>query len=108
MSDPIDLLERTARAANQVVAGVKVDQLDDPTPCTEWTVRDLLNHLVGGTTRFASAMSGAPMGDRDATYLTGDPTGDFDGSVARLRALFAEPDGLTRLVPTPFGQQPGG
>jgi uncharacterized protein (TIGR03086 family) len=29
------------------VAAVKDDQWGDPTPCTEWSVRDLVNHVVG-------------------------------------------------------------
>ena len=29
------------------VAAVRDDQWGDPTPCTEWSVRDLVNHVVG-------------------------------------------------------------
>ena len=58
MSDPLELLERTTRSANDVVAGVKIDQLDDATPCTEWKVRDLLNHMVGTAQLFGSAAAG--------------------------------------------------
>jgi len=29
------------------VAAVKDDQWGDPTPCTEWSVRQLVNHVVG-------------------------------------------------------------
>jgi len=29
------------------VAAVEDDQWGDPTPCTEWSVRDLVNHMVG-------------------------------------------------------------
>jgi len=47
MTDTVDLLERTTTAASRVVANVKPNQLDNPTPCTEWTVRDLLNHMIG-------------------------------------------------------------
>jgi len=105
--DPLTRFDRSAAVASAVVAGVRPDQLDEPTPCTDWTVRQLLNHLVGGTVRFADAMAGAPMSDPTAGYLTDDLAGDFDRSVGRLRDLFAEPDGLTRLVPTPFGERPG-
>lgn len=33
--------------AGDVIAAVTPDRLGDPTPCTEFTVRDLLGHLVG-------------------------------------------------------------
>src|SRR4029453_14819737 len=40
-------MTRACAATEDVVAAVGADQHDLPTPCTEWTVRDLLNHLVG-------------------------------------------------------------
>jgi uncharacterized protein (TIGR03086 family) len=105
--DSLTRFDQAAAAASAVVAGVRPDQLDDPTPCTEWTVRQLLHHLVGGNARFAALIAGTPLPDADSTFLTDDLTADFDRSVGRLRALFTQPDGLTRLAPTPFGQQPG-
>jgi uncharacterized protein (TIGR03086 family) len=40
--------EMAAAAAEtaRVVGGVSKDQLDDPTPCTDWNVRTLLNHII--------------------------------------------------------------
>jgi uncharacterized protein (TIGR03086 family) len=35
-----------AEAAARTVAHVQAGQLDGPTPCTEWDVRTLLNHLI--------------------------------------------------------------
>jgi uncharacterized protein (TIGR03086 family) len=39
-------LTDAADAAARVVAGVSPRQFGDPTPCTEWDVRALLNHLI--------------------------------------------------------------
>jgi uncharacterized protein (TIGR03086 family) len=39
-------LSDAADAAARVVSGVSPGQFDGPTPCTEWDVRGLLNHLV--------------------------------------------------------------
>lgn len=52
--------EPAARAAQKVVAGVRDDQLGNPTPCTKWTVADLLNHLVGLTIAFRMAAAKQP------------------------------------------------
>ncbi|MGW1680587.1 TIGR03086 family metal-binding protein [Saccharopolyspora sp. NPDC002376] len=39
-------LSNAASALTEVVGGIEPSQLAAPTPCTEYTVRDLLNHLL--------------------------------------------------------------
>lgn len=34
-------------AADAVIGRITVDQLDNPTPCDEWTVRELVAHMCG-------------------------------------------------------------
>lgn len=50
----INLRPATARVA-EIVGGVRDDQLDDPTPCVDTSVRELLNHLLGLTVAFRDA-----------------------------------------------------
>ena len=50
----LDLGPQTAEVA-RVVAGVRDDQLTDPTPCTETSVAAMLDHLVGLTVAFRMA-----------------------------------------------------
>lgn len=50
----IDLRPATDRVA-RVVAGVTDDQLDDPTPCADMSVRVLLHHLLALTIAFRDA-----------------------------------------------------
>jgi uncharacterized protein (TIGR03086 family) len=45
--DLLDALSQTFDHATKVVSGVQVDQLDAPTPCSEWNVRQLLTHTIG-------------------------------------------------------------
>ncbi|WP_067486315.1 TIGR03086 family metal-binding protein [Actinomadura hibisca] len=54
MSRPIDLGE-AARALAEVVSGVKDDQLTAPTPCPDYTVADLLDHVDGLASAFTRA-----------------------------------------------------
>ncbi len=42
-----------------LVAGTRPDQLEAPTPCTAWTVRDLLSHLVAVLDRVRVIGTGA-------------------------------------------------
>jgi uncharacterized protein (TIGR03083 family) len=48
MSDEIDMLDRTTSAVENLLADFDKELLAAPTPCTEWTVSDLLDHLVMG------------------------------------------------------------
>lgn len=41
-----ELLDAARRRALPVLDGITDDQLDAPTPCADYTVRDLLNHLL--------------------------------------------------------------
>jgi uncharacterized protein (TIGR03086 family) len=45
---PVDELAQALRGTEQLVAAVRDEQWTRPTPCTDWKVRDLVNHLVGG------------------------------------------------------------
>jgi uncharacterized protein (TIGR03086 family) len=108
MSD--DLLARFHRAAALVdvtVSAVRPDQFDDPTPCTEWTVRQLLNHIVTGNLIFVSLATGSPPPDRSVDHLGDDHVAALRASLDGLRQTFTEPGFADREVPTPFGPGTG-
>ncbi|MBX7161348.1 MAG: TIGR03086 family protein [Acidimicrobiia bacterium] len=46
--DIIESMDATVGVASAVIANVGSDQLGASTPCTDWDVRALLNHLIGG------------------------------------------------------------
>ncbi len=105
--DALVLFDRAATLADGVVAAVRTDQLDNPTPCTEWSVRQLLNHVVTGNLLFASFATGGERPDRGADHLGDDHVAAFRSSVAVLAAAFDEPGFLERTTPNPFGEGPG-
>jgi uncharacterized protein (TIGR03086 family) len=105
-TDPLARFDRSAAAATAVIANIKSDQFDLPTPCSDWNVRQLLNHLVGGTRLFISLSTGGPPVDRTADFLGDDPAQAFRDSVAGLRATFTGEGALERPVQTPFGERP--
>ncbi|WP_406205744.1 TIGR03086 family metal-binding protein [Kitasatospora sp. NBC_01560] len=71
-----DLHRRALVLATGAVAAVDPDRLDLPTPCDGWTLRRLLEHMVGQNHGFADAARGdgddlarwadRPLGDRPA------------------------------------------
>ncbi|HVY09703.1 MAG TPA: maleylpyruvate isomerase family mycothiol-dependent enzyme [Mycobacteriales bacterium] len=50
----VDQLSRSLAAVERLIAAVRPDQWDAPTPCDEWSVRRLVGHLVGMNLVFAS------------------------------------------------------
>ncbi|MER7751548.1 TIGR03086 family metal-binding protein [Kitasatospora sp. NPDC097643] len=88
----IELHAQSLELAAEVVDAVRPEQLDLPTPCAGWTLRRLLEHVVGQHQGFAAAARGAgpdlalfadaPVGE--------DPAGAFRRTGAELTAAFHE------------------
>jgi uncharacterized protein (TIGR03086 family) len=99
--------DRAAAAAERLVAGVRPDQWHASTPCTEWTVRQLVNHIVAGNALFTSIVTGAPPPDRSQDHLGDDPVAAFRDSVRAVRTALADDDVLAETYTMPFGPSPG-
>src|SRR3989442_15551052 len=77
MPDVKELYRRALERFGQHVHTVRDDQWHGPTPCTEWDVRVLVNHLVSEGLWMPPLLEGkkiADVGDRlDGDLLGGDP-----------------------------------
>lgn len=81
--EPTVAFDGAAVIATSVVPGITDDQPGLPTPGSEWTVRDLLNHLVSGNLLTEAIVTGQAPPDRSADLLGADPKAAFDDSPAR-------------------------
>jgi uncharacterized protein (TIGR03086 family) len=100
---PLEQFELLGPHLGGVVAGITPDQLDRPTPCADFTVRGVLEHMISGATDFAAAyrkVSPAPP-------ALDDPLGAFGGALGDLMAAVAAPGALDQTVAAPFGDVPG-
>ena len=102
-------LEQAVSVAKGVLTNVEPDQLDDPTPCASWKVRDVINHLVGGSYFFAAATNGEAAADgTDAPdFASGDYRAAYEDGSKQAIAAFAAPGALDRIVKVSFGEFPG-
>ncbi|MCH5674280.1 TIGR03086 family metal-binding protein [Streptomyces gilvus] len=108
--DPRPVYARATEQAAALIAAVRADQLDSPTPCAEFDVRTLLSHMVGGTLRIAVVGEG---GDGLAVHPFAEGVGDDEWPAAyeevRVRVLKAWEDDarLEAPVRVPWGEVPG-
>ncbi|WP_197523217.1 TIGR03086 family metal-binding protein [Actinokineospora pegani] len=92
---------RTLDLAAIASTGAFIDVIEDgqwdlPSPCTEWTVRGVVEHMVANNRRTLGHLGVEFDG-------TGDPRADFHSSAAALHAQFADETVLTRPFPVgPF------
>jgi len=101
-------LARAFASTRNVLEGMKDVDLDGPTPCASWKVRDLVNHIVGGTHFFAvSTETGTSPDDVDQDFTRGDVLASFDEGSERALAAFASPGAQEKIVKLPFGAFPG-
>jgi uncharacterized protein (TIGR03086 family) len=104
-----EILEQAFASTRSVLAAMSPDQLDDPTPCASWKVRDLVNHIVGGATYFAVTMESgtSPSTEESGDFANGDITKAFDEGTKRALSAFSAEGAMERVVKAAFGEVPG-
>jgi uncharacterized protein (TIGR03086 family) len=112
--DEVATMNRVIELTGQVVDNIEPSQLDNPSPCAAWTVRDVLNHITGGAQMFAVCVRDGAVSDEElAELMTGDNLGsDYQGAFHRAAdaatEAFAIPGAMERIVTMPFGEMPAG
>ena len=96
--DPVALFERATTHAANVMSGVSLEKLNDATPCTDWNVQQLIDHMVGGTDYLQAALAGEqPRARADRTVE------DYRAGLDRLRSSLRDPGALERTCMSPLG-----
>ena len=97
-------LERT----REVVAGTRADQLEDPTPCSDWNVHALLNHLIGGCLSVAAGAKGeTEQMSEGIDRVQGDHLAAYDRAAQAALEAFKEEGALEKKFTMPWGETPG-
>jgi uncharacterized protein (TIGR03086 family) len=96
----VEQLTGISASVGALIAGIKADQWDDPTPCPEWNVRALVQHLSLGNIMDTSALLTRPPTRRE--LLAG-----FDETAAALVEAFRPANAVDRILEVPFGRVSG-
>jgi uncharacterized protein (TIGR03086 family) len=111
MAEIAELHRRACEAFAARVEGVRDEQWALLTPCVDWDVQALVNHVVGEDRWTAPLMAGstiAEIGDLfDGDLLGEDPKGACAAAVKEAVAAVGAPGSLQRTVHLSFGDVPG-
>jgi uncharacterized protein (TIGR03086 family) len=116
VSGPRSVLARQTEALElfgRRVHAIRDDQWGARTPCTDWSVRDLVGHLVSeqawvpALVRDGATVDSAGDG-LEGDLLGSDPVAAWEAVADASRAAFAEPGALDRTVHLSFGDLPAG
>lgn len=106
--DTIEALERCFDHAEAVIAKVETDQHGLPTPCSEWTVDDLMEHMIGVVARLGAAASGTPVEAQSGDVTpSGDRAARFSKAAASALAAWRVPGVLDQVIDGGAGPMPG-
>ena len=108
--DALEALRQSSREFETRLRQVGDDEWDLPTPCVEWNVRELVNHMLLGTRMSVQLLAGASREDaiaalgEDMMATSQDPVADFVDLATQMQAGVAA--GLDGTVDHPMGQIP--
>ncbi len=109
--DITKLHRRALEETRRRVAAIGPDDWSRPTPCADWDVAALLNHIVAGNWWAAELARGRTIdevGDRfDGDLLGDDALGAYDRSAEAAASAFEEPGAMSAPCAVSYGPVPG-
>jgi uncharacterized protein (TIGR03086 family) len=101
VDDPLVLYRRASSWSAEKVAGA-AQNLDAPTPCDDWDVRALLNHMIQTQEYFAGAAQGKDVSlTPDPPSLIGDdPVAAFERARGDVLDVFSRPGVVEKTGPS--------
>src|SRR5229473_4044276 len=111
MNTIADWHAQALKATGRVVSGIPADRWRAATPCSDWDVRGLVNHLVSGNLWAAELGAGGTIervgGRLDGDRLGSDPAAAYAASAKAASDVFHRPGALDAPCAVSYGPVPG-
>jgi uncharacterized protein (TIGR03086 family) len=105
--DLLDQLARSVAAVGEVISKIQPEQWTAPTPCTSWTVRQVIVHLIGMNRVFTAMLADQPPPRPERDVPDDELDQAYRESAAALQAAFSQPGVLDRTYRSPLGAATG-
>jgi uncharacterized protein (TIGR03086 family) len=106
-----ELYVRAMESTRRYLDGVRADQWSGPTPCSEWNVRQVANHIIGENLWAGELLQGKrieEVGSRlDGDLAGDDPAAAYRHSVAVASNVVTAPGAMTQTCHLSFGDYSG-
>lgn len=105
---PTEQLEAILPELIDLVDHISLGQLGAPTPCADFDVHAVIDHMIVGGATFAALFRGEQPGEIAPPAVDGSvPAAEFRDAMEQLVDAVRSPGAMDRTIPAPFGDVPG-
>lgn len=104
-----ELLDQSSQAMLSVLHGIKPEQFNNPTPCENWDVKQLMNHMIGSFTFFTARAKGEEPEPRMEFYADNfqDTVNLLEKSAKEATEAWKTPGVMEKKIQAPMGEVTG-
>jgi uncharacterized protein (TIGR03086 family) len=107
MNDLVAGIHAALDATRPIIAAVPERMWDAPTPCVEWTVHQVTNHLVGGLCIYTGELTGHPTEQaHDSDWLGTAPLAAYLAAATADAHAWSLPEALAGVITIGLGTLP--
>ncbi len=98
--------QAVTQGVERLLKELSPEQLEWTTPCTDWNVGQLVNHMIGGLQRAAATIDGKPLPELDDDHLAIGAMKAYSAAAGSVSSAAEHAPGFDALVESFMGPQP--